>query len=100
MMIASYLKSALRNATGSALYSTINITGLAIGLACCLLILLFVRHEFSYESGFANADRIYRVSREYFPDQGARARVPAQLNWPIGEILPQRWAVSLVAARR
>ena len=77
MMIASHLKSALRNATGSALYSIINVGGLSIGLACCLLILLFVRHELSYESAFANADRIYRVSREIYPFEGARARVPA-----------------------
>jgi putative ABC transport system permease protein len=92
MMIANYLKSALRNATGSALYSIINISGLSIGLACCLLILLFVRHELSYESAFANADRIYRVSREIYPFQGARARVPAMNNWPIGEVLPNEFS--------
>lgn len=82
-MLFSYLKAAYRHIFGSFLYSAINILGLSIGLAGCLLIVLYVRHELSYESQFANADRIYRVSREYFPTEGARLRIPAQANAPI-----------------
>src|SRR5690606_11997617 len=88
-MFRTAIKTALRSLLGSVLYSGINIAGLAIGMACCLLILLFVRHELSYESGFANADRIYRISREYFPFDGARARVPASTNAPVAPALQE-----------
>lgn len=81
-MISNYLKTAFRNVFGNALYSAINIIGLGIGLTCCLLILLYVRHELSFERNFVNADRIYRVSREYLPIGGARARMPASNNAP------------------
>lgn len=81
------LKIAMRQLSGSLLYSLINICGLAIGLACCLLILLYVRHELSYESGFVNADRIYRVSREVYPMEGARLRIPASANAPFTPVL-------------
>jgi len=52
---------ALRNIGRSRIHSLINIVGLAIGIAACLLILLYIRYEFSYERMFSNADRIYRV---------------------------------------
>ena len=42
-------------------YSLINIAGLAIGLACCILILLYVRYELSYDTYHEHADRIFRV---------------------------------------
>ncbi len=43
-------------------FSAINIIGLAVGMACCLLILLYVQYEFSYDRYHENADRIYRIS--------------------------------------
>ena len=49
-MFKNYLKSALRNLYKHKGYSLINIIGLAIGMACCLLILLYVRHELSYDA--------------------------------------------------
>jgi putative ABC transport system permease protein len=82
-MLSYYLRTALRTMLGSKLYSAINIVGLGIGLGCCLLILLFVRHELSYENSFANAKRIYRLSREFLPFEGARARMPASNNAPV-----------------
>ncbi|MDG2015813.1 MAG: ABC transporter permease [Rhodothermales bacterium] len=42
-------------------FSTINLVGLAIGLGSCLLIMLFITHELSYEKGYDKADNIYRV---------------------------------------
>jgi putative ABC transport system permease protein len=68
MMFTSYLKIALRNLLGSKLFSGINILGLAIGLASTILIGLFVLDELSYDRHYADADRIYRVSRD-FQDQ-------------------------------
>ena len=63
-MFSNYLKVALRNLFRSRLYSAINILGLAIGLAACLLIFLWVRDELSFDRFHSRADRIYRVERK------------------------------------
>jgi putative ABC transport system permease protein len=60
-MFQSYLKIALRNIVHQKSYSFINIIGLAIGITCCILILLYVQDELSYDRYHANAGRIYRV---------------------------------------
>ncbi len=61
-MFNNYIKTALRNIRRNKLYSVLNIAGLAIGVTCCLLILLYVQDELSYDKFHAKADRIYRVS--------------------------------------
>ena len=63
-MIKKYFKSAFRNLLKNKFYSSINIIGLAVGLATCLLILLYVLDELSYDKYNINADRIYRVNNE------------------------------------
>jgi len=60
-MLKNYIKIALRNLLRRKGYSLINILGLAIGLACCLVILLYVQDELSYDRFNTNADQIYRV---------------------------------------
>ncbi len=63
-MIKNYLKIALRTLQKHKGYAFINIFGLAIGLACCLLIVLFVRDELSYDRFHEKADRTYRIVRQ------------------------------------
>ena len=63
-MIKNYLKIALRNIARHKGYSFINITGLAIGMACCILILLWVNDELSYDRFHENADGICRVVQD------------------------------------
>jgi len=60
-MIKNYLKIALRNLARHKGYSFINIAGLAIGMACCILILLWVQDEVSYDRFHENGRNIYRV---------------------------------------
>ncbi len=60
-MLKNYFKITLRNISRNKLYSGLNIVGLAIGLACCILILLYVHDELSYDRFHDNADSIYRV---------------------------------------
>ncbi len=60
-MIKNYLKIALRNIRRHKGYSFINITGLAIGMACCLLITIWVLDELSYDKFHQNAATLYRV---------------------------------------
>jgi putative ABC transport system permease protein len=64
-MFKNYLKIALRNIKRQKMYSFINIAGLALGMACCLLILFYVLYEFSYDTFHEDADRIYRVAMEF-----------------------------------
>jgi putative ABC transport system permease protein len=60
-MIKNYFKVAVRFLLRYKGYTAINIIGLAVGVTCCLLIMLFVRSEFSYDKFNAKANRIYRV---------------------------------------
>jgi putative ABC transport system permease protein len=60
-MFKSYLKIAARNLRRHKVYSFINIAGLAVGLACCLLISLYVKDEISYDRYHEKADRIFKV---------------------------------------
>ncbi|MFI5128743.1 MAG: ABC transporter permease [Chitinophagales bacterium] len=60
-MIKNYFKVAIRYLLRHKGYSGINIIGLAIGIACCILIMLFVRSEWSYDRFHTKADRLYRV---------------------------------------
>lgn len=68
-MLRSYFAMAVRHLLAQKLYTAINIAGLALGLACALLIALFVRHELSYERGFPNSDRIVRISEDVALDR-------------------------------
>lgn len=61
-MLTNYLKIALRNMWKHRTYAAINIGGLAFALTCCLLIMLFIRDEFSYDRFHTDADQIYRVA--------------------------------------
>jgi putative ABC transport system permease protein len=60
-MIKNYLKIACRNIAKNKAFSVINILGLAIGMAVCFVIVLYVQHELSYDRFNKNADRIVRV---------------------------------------
>src|SRR5688572_17569731 len=68
-MIRNYIKVAWRNIRKHKAYSAINIIGLAIGIAACLLILQYVSFELSYENFQKNKDRIYRVQQDRY-DKG------------------------------
>ncbi|WP_338876453.1 permease prefix domain 2-containing transporter [Spirosoma sp. SC4-14] len=64
IMLRNYLKIAWRNVLRYKLNSALTITGLALGLACGLLMILHVREELNYDKGFSKADRIYRITSE------------------------------------
>ncbi len=63
-MFKNYLYVALRNMKRQKGYSLINISGLAIGMTCSILIFLFIQYEISYDKYHENADDIYRVNSE------------------------------------
>ncbi|NER17337.1 FtsX-like permease family protein [Spongiivirga citrea] len=63
-MIKNYIKIAWRNLLKNKLFSSINIFGLAVGLATCLLLILYILDETSYDKHHVDGDRIYRVYME------------------------------------
>jgi putative ABC transport system permease protein len=81
-MLKSYFKIAWRNLMKNKKFSVINIFGLATGLACSLLIFLFVRDEKSYDRFNKDSSQIYRVVKDFINDDGSRipdATTPAAL---------------------
>jgi putative ABC transport system permease protein len=63
-MFKSNLKIAIRSLLKQGIYTLINVIGLAVGVASCLIIVLFIRHEFSYDKFFQDHERIYRMTLE------------------------------------
>src|ERR1700712_1582652 len=61
-MIKNYLKTAIRSLTKNKGFTAINVLGLALGLATCLLIVFYVFDELSYDRYNTKADRVYRVN--------------------------------------
>lgn len=64
LMLKNYFTIAFRNLVKHRFYTLINISGLAVGIAACLIITLFILHELSFDKHFANAERIYRLDSE------------------------------------
>jgi len=68
-MIKNYFKLTWRNLQRNKLYSFINIAGLSLGLACAMLIILYIKDEVSYDRFHVNVNHIYRiVTRQFKPD--------------------------------
>ncbi len=63
-MIKNYFKTAFRNFARNKIYSFINIAGLSIGLACAMLIMLYVKDEVSFDRFHKNVNNIYRIARK------------------------------------
>ncbi|MBT1700026.1 ABC transporter permease [Fulvivirgaceae bacterium PWU4] len=90
-MLKNYLTIGFRNLRKHRFYSFINIAGLAIGLAACLIMVLFVMSELSYDRHFKNAERIQRVNCEIkFGSTNAKlATVSAALPERLSENFPE-----------
>lgn len=88
-MLQNYFKIALRNLFKNKVFSFINILGLAIGMACCMLILLWVQHELSYDKYHTHADDIYRVGTVFVgqDNESKSTGTPA----PLGPALMQEY---------
>lgn len=69
-MLFNYFKIALRNIAHSKVYSTINILGLALGIACCLLLTLYIQDEASYDQHHQRIDDIYRIVTNFGSETG------------------------------
>src|SRR3954463_326303 len=91
-MFRNYLVTALRNITRHKLYSFINISGLAIGLACVIFVLLFIRDELSYDKWVPDTQNLYRVEVAIYVagrDPLALATVPFPMPAAMREGIPE-----------
>lgn len=86
-MLKNYLKTALRSMGRQKVHTFINIVGLATGMAACLLIILWVRDELSFDRYHKQSDRIYRVSREWFNENGETSLNLGMVAPPFGPLL-------------
>lgn len=91
-MLKNYFKIAFRNLFKNKVYSFINIFGLAIGIACCLLIGLYVQNEWSYDTFHSKSDRIYRAWTEETVENGRvllNTSTPIPLRPALEEYIPE-----------
>jgi len=72
-MVRNYLKTAWKNLLRYKGYSLINIAGFALGIACCLLILVYTLHELSFDRYHRDAERVYRVVIDIQKESSSRA---------------------------
>jgi len=85
-MFKNYLKTAFRNLTRYRGYSLINIAGFAIGIACCILILLWIHDELSFDRFHENLDSLHRVVEEQHYSDGTIFPI-ARTPYPVGPAL-------------
>src|SRR3954468_12187225 len=101
-MLKNYFIITLRSLLKNGVYSFINIAGLSIGLACSILILLWVSHELSWDGFHSKKDRLYRVYLNGRADHGVYTQMAVPLAlWDefknesdITHVAPTNWGQS------
>jgi len=86
-MFQNYIKIAVRNLLRNKSFSFINLFGLTIGLACCLLIGLYIWNELSFDKYHEKSERIWRFSRKFFNKDGSEQLHLGHLAPPFGPLL-------------
>src|SRR5580692_3872448 len=91
-MLKNYFTIAIRTLWKNKGFSFINIIGLSTGMMCFIVILLYVKNELSFDSYHKNADRTYRVVKDFINDDGSRipdATTPPALVPALQKDLPE-----------
>ena len=92
-MLKNYFTIFIRNILRRKFFASINLLGMTAGITACLLIALYIIHEFSYDRFHANADRIYQVGlHKKFGEQDVRSTsiCPPLADAMMAEIMYQR----------
>ena len=90
-MLQNYFKTALRNLLRNKMHAILNLSGLGIGLACGLLIALYIASEMRYDRHHENADNIWRVTRTFHNQDGSENLHLSAIAPPFGTLLPQHF---------
>ena len=96
-MLRNYIKITLRTIKRHKAYTFINVAGLAIGMACCILIVNYIAYESSYDRFHKNSDRIYRINT--ILEFGGRGGKLASTNHPIGDYLEDNYSEVINSAK-
>lgn len=97
IMLSNTFKITLRNINRNKVFTFINIAGLGIGMACCILIVNYIVFESSYDRFHKNAENIYRVNT--LLEIGDRGGNMASTNHPIGDYLKDNYDEVLNSAK-
>lgn len=99
-MLRNYLLIALRNLRKHKAFSIINISGLAIGIACCVLLALYIKEELSYEKHFEDHERIFRMYSVFTKDGVAESfpRTSPPVALALAEQFPEIEAATRVVS--
>lgn len=91
IMLRNNFKTAFRQIKRQKFYSAVNITGLALGIACCLLIALYIKDELSYDQQHPNVEQLYRVYRDVNLNNftGKNPAIPPALPVALVEEIPE-----------
>ena len=90
-MLKNYLKIVLRNMRRGKVYTFINLAGLAVGMACIILISLWVKDELSYENSQRNLKNLYAVSMKDAKDKDTRESVSFTVPYALASIMKQNF---------
>jgi putative ABC transport system permease protein len=82
-MFKNYLKIAWRNLTRNKSYAAINVTGLAVGIAVCIVIFIIIQFQTSFDNFHAKQDRVYRVLTEYHHAEAATISYSKDVPFPM-----------------
>lgn len=91
-MLKNYLKTSLRVLTRQKVFTIVNISGLAVGLACCIMVLLYIRYELTFDRFHDHADEICRILVNYNvpgSDPGLINKTPDILGAKLCEMYPE-----------
>jgi putative ABC transport system permease protein len=97
-MLKNYLKVAFRNLSRYKGYTALNVAGLSVGIACCLLAFLYVQDELQFDGFHEHSDRIYRVTAERTIPQEQEGRF-TQMPGPLGPALVNEFPEVQTATR-
>ena len=98
-MLKNYFTIAIRLLIKQRTYAVINIFGLAIGIAFCLMLLLYVQDELSFDSQHTNADRIARVVLHHNQNDGGIRSITPWMPYPLGKTMESEFAAVESAIR-
>ncbi len=90
-MLRNYFKVAVRHLLKNKTFSIINILGLSVGVACCIVIALYIQDELSFEKHFTDHERIYRIATTFSKDgkEDKFPRTSPPIAMDLADILPE-----------
>src|ERR1041384_6464831 len=98
-MIKNYFKIAWRNFRKNKFFSFVNIFGLAVGLTCCMLITIYLIHEFTYDQYYKNSSRIFKVGTIFTGTGDGGENKSLTTPSPMGPALQREYPEIQVMAR-